>query len=158
MCVISQFEKGGALDTGYELVRLQLDDTHSVLALSERGSDGRTFFDEMARDKKRRSEAIALRKALIRVLDRDIGWGFDSETIWLLRNMPHDVLVCEVRVKRKLYRIMCYLHDKFHGPLVLLFDFPAHEVKNPGGISKANIDKALRLSRIAQRLVSEELD
>lgn len=144
------------MDTSYELIRLRLDDSHSVLVLSERSSGGCTFFDEMARDKNRRNEAVALRKALIRILDGGLEWGFTSETIWLLRGMPHDVLVCEVRVKRKLYRIMCYLHDKYHGPLVLLFDFPAHELKIPGGISKANRDKALRLSRIAQQLVSNE--
>lgn len=146
------------MNTEYELVRLQLDESHSVLVLSEQRNNGSTFLDEMARDPKRRGEAVALRKALIRVFCRGLEWGFTSETVKLLRNLPHDVLVCEVRVKRKLYRIMCYLHDRHRGPLVLLFDFPAHERKVPGGISKANTDKALQLSRIARKLVSEELD
>lgn len=141
----------------YEIVRHPLDRTHSALVLKKVAQD-ETFLAEMAGNKKQINEASALRKVLIRLAQFGLKWGFESGTIKSLKGITTDVLICEVKVKRKVYRIMAYLHNKEKGPLVLLFPFHGHVQKAAGGIPQTTIDKAERLARVAKELIAAELN
>ncbi len=141
----------------YEIVRHPLDKVHNTLVLKKVAQD-ETFLVEMARSKKHVDEAAALRKVLIRLARSGLEWGFDSGTIKTLKGITADVLICEVKVKRKVYRIMAYLHNKEKGPLVLLFPFHGHVQKAAGGIPQTTIDKAERLARVAKELIEAELN
>lgn len=142
------------MNRDYELVSQKLDSTHNVLVLKQIGED--TFFDEMANDHRRKDEAASLRRSLIRLSTYGISWGLDSESIKILKGIRADILLCEVKVKRKTYRIMAYLHDKRRGPFVLLTDFEGHKQRAAGGIPKQVMEKGERLALIAKGLLEQE--
>lgn len=142
------------MNSGYELVRQDLDGTHSALVLAEVGKTN-TFIDDMAEDYKRKDEATALKRSLVRIARYGIPWALSSDVAKILSTSTPGLLVVEIRVHRKTYRIMAYLHDKKHGPLVLLFAFKGHVQRSAGGIPKQTLEKGISLAAVAKRLLDE---
>lgn len=143
------------MDSGYELVQQDLDGTYSALVLAEVGKTN-TFIDDMAEDYRRKDEAAALKRSLIRIARCGIPWALSSEVAKILSTNTPGLLVVEIRVHRKTYRIMAYLHDKQHGPLVLLFAFKGHVQRSAGGIPEQTLEKGISLATVAKRLLDEE--
>lgn len=143
------------MESVYEIVEQSLDSAHSALVLREAGHHD-TFLDEMATDHRRKDEAKALKRSLIRIADYGLSWALASETVKLLKTGAPGLLVAEVRVHRRVHRIMAYAHDREDGPLVLLFPFKGHTQRSSGGIPEQTLAKGIKLAKIAKRLLENE--
>lgn len=143
------------MESGYELVEQDLDGTHAALVLGKTGSDN-TFIDDLVEDPKRLDEAKALKKSLIRIAENGLPWALESETLKILKTGTPGLLVAEVRVHRKTYRIMAYAHNTQSGPLVLLFPFKGHVRQSSGGIPEQTLKRGIELARIAKELLENE--
>lgn len=141
-------------NNGYVLVRHRLDEATSVLVLCE---DGRqSFLDTLQGDIRRRNEASALRSKAIRLVNAPMQARIETGLIKRLHGVTGDVALFELRVKANVYRIMTYIHKDSKRTPVLLFDFRAHRVRASGGIPKKEIEKGVRLARIARDLMDKE--
>lgn len=143
------------MESEYEIVRQRLDGSHCAYVLAEKGA-GATFFDKMASDPKRLQEAAALRRVLLRLAEYGVGWGVDSGTVKFLKGGDRGILLCEVKVRRTVFRVMAYLHNRRSGPIILLFDFKGHAQRASGGIPDQVMEKGRKLAREAKRLCERE--
>ena len=144
-----------ALDTSdYQLVWQGLGQGLRVLVLKKR-RDERTFLEEMAADPRRRDETGGIVRALRRLLQNGVDWGFESGTLKFLQGTT-DIALYELKAKAQTYRVMTYVHGgKVRSP-ILLCAFRAHQSKQAGGVLKQDRERGEELARIARNLMLAE--
>lgn len=141
-------------ERGYVLVNQQvgLDPSESILVLAQAAKQG-TFLDELSADPRKKDQAAAIMRAASRLARNGTEWAIASETLKLLDG---GLALFELRAKRKVWRVMAYVHDDAARTPVLLFAFDAHKSKKAGGIRTQDMKRAKSFARIARELMKQE--
>ncbi len=145
------------MNGGYELVKQELIASQdlSILVLGRIGTK-ETFIDELAHDYRKREEAAAITRAAVRLAERGTKWALECQILKRLKVSNKGLAVYELKVRRKRYRVMTYLHDDARQTPVLLFSFMGHAGLSGGGIRKETLQKGMNLAYEARALMNKE--
>lgn len=133
------------MDDEYSIATIILGDGVRACVLTRSGEDD--FLTDLASTGKTRNRAVLIARMAARVARNGTDWAVAAKK---LKPVSRDVSMFELRIDRRVIRVMAYIHDDPAHTPVYLFDFDGHQGKS-GKIDRNLIKKGERLAAIAAK-------
>lgn len=134
----------------YRLIAYDLGAERFAIVLAP--AHTKSFIEKLVGDPKTRQRANAIVKTMAQIAKNGTKWAQQTNKLRFLRT---DLSLYELKIDRKVMRIMTYVHHD--ATPVYLFDFDGHQGKH-ASIPRHVMDRGKKLAAIAAELMMEECD